>query len=208
MIKRSTWSCQNLSSSHKSSSWRFEFVKGITRERVLMDGASPFASLLSPISIQPSMERLWRNNKQKEIPNGIIRRRISFFDSQNFARVHKHSAVRRAIGNTHQIGTEIRCCRNKSEVKNYEFKKEIVERRITNPEKRRLPVLSHITNSFLCFFTSSLLLISHQRIMFVLFTTKRFTDEVLEFPKTAHLWASGTKISRVANRSKSDIKSI
>lgn len=48
--------------------------------------------------------------------------------------------------NTKHLEThlKIRCCRKgkKSEVKNYEFKKEIVERRITNPEKR-LPVLSH-----------------------------------------------------------------
>lgn len=89
--------------------------------------------------------------------------------------------MRRAIGNTHQtpiqnqnVLRKIRCCRRvkKLELKNYEFMREIVERRITNPEKR-LPVLSHIKNSLLCPCALLRLFLSlhtfRQWIMFALF---------------------------------------
>lgn len=122
----------------------------------------------------------------------------------------------RGATRTHQIpihnertfnSSKIRCCRKvkRGEAKNYEFKKELVERRITNPEKR-LPVLSHIKNSFLCpcafLFFSFTKFSSTDLLVVSALCMQQINVRVLVFQKV-HKFPS---VGRVANRSIFDIK--
>lgn len=125
------------------------------------------------------------------MPNGIIR---SCLFNSNFARVHivfpftsrsaqgnwKHASNSRvtesiSIHSWNPLlskSEEDKKAKKRREVRNYEFRQEIVERRITNPEKR-LPVLSHTSKiHFMPLCASFFLLLAvlfRQRIIFVLF---------------------------------------